>query len=415
MQGGDCSESPSRCALPKRQALMALFRYAGLAYPWLARPGWQDAAGCAIQIGTLVATLSATLAAAIAPIRNRTMRYFDDFKQGDVHEYGLYDVTAEEIIGFAREFDPQPFHLDEAAASASLLGGLATSGWHTAAISMRLHCQHLLKDTSTIGSPGVPEMKWIKPVLKGFQVHLRTEIAMARGSQSRPGMGILELHTSMLNQHGTVLMTNRGITLMATRVASKDLRLYDPQAIARSPLWQKPQDILANPASADDNEGLLTGWLDDIVIGRTIDLGTHHFESAAITRFAAKWDPQLFHVDPEAARKSVYGGQTASGWHTAAVGMGRHVRTRQTYLDEGRRRGHPDTPRGPSPGFRDMKWLEPVFAGDTIHYYQTHAEKRRTSRPGWGMLMNHYEGINQHGRKVYEYMSSGLWPMRDKG
>ncbi|MCC2097901.1 MAG: MaoC family dehydratase N-terminal domain-containing protein [Hyphomicrobiales bacterium] len=340
------------------------------------------------------------------------MRYFDDFKPGDVHEYGHYDVTAEEIIDFARQFDPQPFHLDEAAASASLLGGLATSGWHTAAISMRLHCQHLLKDTLTIGSPGVPEMKWIKPVLKGFEVHLRTEIAAARESQSRPGMGIIQLNTTMLNQHGTVLMTSKGVTLMATRAAPAHLRLYDPQQIALRPEWPEPADILSDPAAAADTEGLLTGWLDDIVIGRTIDLGTYRFESTDITRFASKWDPQLFHVDPEAARNSVYGGQTASGWHTAAVGMGRHVRTRQAYLDEGRRRGHPDTPRGPSPGFRDMQWHEPVFAGDTIHYYQTHAEKRAISRPGWGILTNHYEGINQHGRKVYEYMSSGLWPFR---
>lgn len=92
--------------------------------------------------------------------------------------------------------------------------------------------------------------------------------------------------------------------------------------------------------------------------------------------------------------------------------MRHHVHTRQAYLAEGKRRGLPDAPRGPSPGFRDMKWLEPVFAGDEIHYYMTTEGWRATSRKGWGVMFTKFEGINQHSRKVYEYVSTGMWPTK---
>ncbi|MGE3246490.1 MAG: MaoC/PaaZ C-terminal domain-containing protein [Beijerinckiaceae bacterium] len=340
------------------------------------------------------------------------MFHFEDFPENSVHEYGAFEVTAEEIVSFAREFDPQPFHLDEAAAKASLLGGLATSGWQTAAISMRLHCLHLLKDAASLGSPGIAEMKWLKPVLKGYKVRLRTKISSARRSQSRSGLGVLGLETTMLNQSGEELMWNRGTVFMACRDAPPDLTLYDPSAIARAPQWTSPPDLLSRPADAADDDGVLSGWFDDLKIGRTLDLGVHTFEPDNIIRFARKWDPQLFHIDPEAAANGPFGGLTASGWHTGAAGMRRHILTRDKYQAEAARRGLPASPRGPSPGFRDMKWLEPVFAGDTLHYYSTPVEKRKTSRPGWGIQFTRFEGVNQHGRKAYEYLSAALWPLK---
>ncbi len=176
------------------------------------------------------------------------------------------------------------------------------------------------------------------------------------------------------------------------------------------PVWQQPQDILRNPSEAGDREGILSGWYDDLTIGRTIDLAEYTFEETDMIRFAKKWDPQVFHTDKDAARKGPFGALTASGWHTCAAGMSRHVHTRQAYLAEGARRGLPDAGRGPSPGFRDLKWFLPVFAGDKIHYYMTPVEKRKTSRPGWGMMFTRFEGINQLGRKVYEYTGISLWP-----
>ena len=340
------------------------------------------------------------------------MKYLEDFPQGSVYESGTYEVTAAEIIDFARQFDPQPFHLDEEAAAQSLLGGLAASGWHTVAISMRLHCQSWLKGAAGLGSPGIAETKWLRPVMKGYVVRLRVEITSARISASRPGMGILEHETTMLNQHDDVLMIMRGVTLLATGNAPDSFGIYDPAALARVPLWQKPERIFTNPDDASNREGILTGWLDDMTIGLTVDLGSHTFCEEEIIEFAAKWDPQPFHIDREAARTGPFGAIIASGWHTGACGMRHHVHTRQAYLAEGQRRGLPDAPRGPSPGFRDMKWLEPVFAGDEIHYYMTTESWRPVSRKGWGVMITHFEGVNQHGRKVYEYFSSGMWPVR---
>lgn len=340
------------------------------------------------------------------------MRHFEDFAAGDTFEYGTFDVTAEEIVSFAQEFDPQPFHLDEAAAKASLLGGLATSGWQTAAISMRLHVQNLMHDIAALGSPGILEMRWPRPVMAGHRVRLRVLVHSARLSQSRPGMGILELHTTMLNQHDEELMQSRGITLVASRNAPAGMRVYDPAEIEKMPLWQEPADILRDPAAAPGDAGWLSGWYDDIAIGRTIDLGSYRFDKDNILAYARKWDPQSFHIDELAAKAGPFGSLIASGWHTGAAGMRRNVLTRQAWLAEGARRGLAEAPRGPSPGFRDLRWLAPVFPGDEIHYYLTPREKRATSRPGWGLMFTHHEGINQHCRKVYEYTGISLWPMR---
>jgi len=340
------------------------------------------------------------------------MRYLEDFNTGDRFDTGSYLVTPEEIVDFAKTYDPQPFHIDEDAARKSLLGGLAASGWHTSAISMRLHCESWLKGVAGLGSPGIIETKWLRPVMKDYSVRLNVHLLSVRESSSRPGMGILQHETTMLNQDDAVLMIMRGITLVATRSAPENFSVYDGKALAAAPLWQRPEYVLQSPDDAADGEGILTGWLDDMTVGLTVELGSHQFTEEEIIAFASKWDPQPFHVDRHAARSGPFGGLIASGWHTGAAGMRQHVFTRQTYLAEGQRRGLPETPRGPSPGFRDMKWLEPVFAGDEIHYYMTTESWRPVSRKGWGVMVTHFEGINQHGRKVYEYYSSGMWPVR---
>lgn len=343
------------------------------------------------------------------------MRYFEDFREGDVREFGSFDVTREEIIAFAREFDPQPFHIDEEAAKASLLGGLATSGWQTAAISMRLLCQHLFKDIAALGSPGINDMRWLKPVREGYRVKLRTLVKSARLSRSKPGMGILEIETRMFNQADKELMIQHGITLVASRDAPASMLSYEDVVIAPADAWQKPDQILDKVSNASDDDALLTCWFDDAKIGQTLALGSFDFDAENIKRYAEKWDPQPFHTSEEAARKGPFGKLAASGWHTGAAGMRRHVLSRNLYITEGQRRGLAQAPRGPSPGFRDMRWHEPVFAGDRVNYYMTTIEKRKLSRPGWGIVFNHFEGVNQHGRRVYDYVSAGMWAVKQDG
>jgi len=106
--------------------------------------------------------------------------HWEDFKPGDVATYGPRLVTREEIVAFAAEFDPQPMHLDEAAASATLLGGLAASGWHISSLIMRMMADGFIVDSSSMGGPGVDEMRWLKPLRPGARVRLRAKRARRR-------------------------------------------------------------------------------------------------------------------------------------------------------------------------------------------------------------------------------------------
>ena len=147
------------------------------------------------------------------------MLYFEDFPPGDVRESPARTVTREEIIAFARDFDPQPFHVDEAAAAKTIYGGLIASGWHTIAIYMRLMWESYLKDTASLGSPGVDEVRWLKPVRPGDTLRARFTVLEAVPSRSKPDRGIIRSLSEVLNQHGEVVMTLRGLGLFGRRPA----------------------------------------------------------------------------------------------------------------------------------------------------------------------------------------------------
>jgi acyl dehydratase len=133
--------------------------------------------------------------------------YFEDFAAGSVAQYGPRTVTREEIVEFAAEFDPQPMHLDEEAARASMLGGLAASGWHTCALLMRMICDWFILDSASMGAPGVDEVKWLKPVRAGDALSIRRTVLDTRVSNSRPEMGFVKFLYELINQDGEVAMT----------------------------------------------------------------------------------------------------------------------------------------------------------------------------------------------------------------
>jgi len=147
------------------------------------------------------------------------MLYFEDFPLGDVRESPSRSVTHDEIVAFARQFDPQPFHTDDEAARRTFYGGLLASGWHTTAILMRLLWETFLKDAASLGSPGVDEVRWIKPVRPGDTLRARFTVTEARPSQSRPDRGIVRSFSEVFNQHGEIVMTLRGLGLFARRPA----------------------------------------------------------------------------------------------------------------------------------------------------------------------------------------------------
>jgi acyl dehydratase len=146
-----------------------------------------------------------------APVHRRTPHIFwEDLPVGHVREFGAYAVTREAVLAFAREFDPQPFHLDDAAAEASLFGRLAASGWHTCAMAMRIMCDGYLLDAASLGSPGIENLKWLKPVYPGDTLSVRLTVLEARPMASRPGIGLTRSHWDVLNQAGDVVQTMEG-------------------------------------------------------------------------------------------------------------------------------------------------------------------------------------------------------------
>ena len=148
----------------------------------------------------------------------RTLRwYWEDFPVGDVREFGALPVTREAVLAFAGEFDPQPFHLDDAAAEASLFGRLSASGWHTCAMAMRMMCDAYLLDSSSLGSPGIDSLRWTKPVHPGDTLSVRMTTLETRPMASRPKVGLVLSQWEVLNQHQQVVLTMQGWNMFGRR------------------------------------------------------------------------------------------------------------------------------------------------------------------------------------------------------
>jgi len=144
-------------------------------------------------------------------------RFFEDFRPGEVLEFGDYLVTEEEIVDFAKRYDPQPFHVDHEAAQRSIYGGLIASGWMTGSIVMRLLVDNFISPLSSMGSPGVEEIRWTKPVRPGDRLKLRVTVVETRRSQSKPDRGIVQVQEEAINQDGETVMSIRGMGLYRCR------------------------------------------------------------------------------------------------------------------------------------------------------------------------------------------------------
>jgi acyl dehydratase len=148
-------------------------------------------------------------------------------------------------------------------------------------------------------------------------------------------------------------------------------------------------------------------YFEEVRVGDADDLGKHTFAADDMKGFARRFDPQLFHVDEEAATRTHFGALIASGWQTAAIWMRLMVDHRRRQIEAANARGEPIAQLGPALGFRDMKWLKPVYAGDTVAYRIEVVDKRAsTSRPGKGLLMVRATGVNQHGELVISFVST---------
>ena len=145
------------------------------------------------------------------------VRYLEDFASGMEFEFGDREVTAEEVVTFAREYDPQPFHLDEAAGKATHFGGLVASGWQTAGFMMRMLVDNMLSPETSLGSPGLDELRWLKPVRPGDRLRVRVRILEVKRSRSRPEMGTIRQSTEVLNHKDEVVMSMFSIGMVRAR------------------------------------------------------------------------------------------------------------------------------------------------------------------------------------------------------
>jgi len=340
--------------------------------------------------------------------------HHEDLAVGKPYVFGRKVVTRDEIVAFGRAFDPQPMHTDEEAAKASPVGGLCASGWHTCAMMMRMLVDGLLGQTASLGSPGMDEVRWKRPVRPGDVLSARYTVQEKRVLASRPDVGIAKVLAEAVDANGEVPAT--WLTNQLTRVRHPEPAPPASNAAGR----EKPPilDLWDAPADGGNHGGIDDGFFEDRIVGETGDLGSHTFTREEIVAFARDYDPQPFHLDEAAARASLFGGLCASGWHTAAHLIRGIIVTRaqahpeadaEAMANGGRRAVY-----GPSPGFRDLKWLKPVYVGDTISYRGRLIEKiDLKSRPGRGLLASTMQGRNQRGEIVFAVTSLVLADRRE--
>ena len=326
------------------------------------------------------------------------MLYFEDFIVGETVETGSIAVSEEDIIAFASRFDAQDFHVDPEKAKASFAGTLIASGWHSCSLLMRLIAESFLLDSSGMGAPGIEEVKWLRPVQPGDVLHGRRSVIEIRPSRSRPDMGLVRFRLELVNQRGETVLEQVNWIMFGRR--GSDAAQAPGDWLADPPRYVPPP--LPSPIEPPASPTEPARFFEDIEIGQSVELGSCVFTADEIVAFARSFDPQPFHMDEAAAKASSFGRLAASGWHSAAVWMATmvtHRRRQFAAFGEGR------APRlGPSPGFKNLRWSKPVFAGDRITYRSEVTDKRASgSRPQWGLFFHHNTGTNQNGDEVFSF------------
>ncbi|MGE0768727.1 MAG: MaoC family dehydratase [Hyphomicrobiaceae bacterium] len=320
--------------------------------------------------------------------------HLEDLEIGRQVAFGDFAVSKDDIIAYAQAFDPQPIHLDEEAARLSIVGGLCASGFHSCAMLMRMLADDVLSCSTSLGSPGIEEVKWMRPVRPGDRLSGRLTCTSKRAFASRPGVGIARLSIEMLNQQGAVVMSWDSNQLLEVR---------RPGSASSAGAAREPRPALASlwdtPAPEPDRS---SNFFEDRKEGETYSLGSHHFTREDVIAFAQRFDPQPFHLDDAAAAKSLFGRLSASGWHTTSIWIRQFVRFRQQIERDMTQRGLRHAQYGPSPGFRNLRWLKPVFPGDTIEFRgRVDAKLDWRSRPDRGLIETENQGRNQHGDVVF--------------
>jgi len=326
------------------------------------------------------------------------MLCFEDFVAGDTAQAGSVSVSQADILAYATRFDAQDFHTDPDAAKASFVGTLIASGWHSCSLLMRLIAESFILDSAGMGAPGIDEVKWLRPVKPGDTLSARRAVLETKASRSRPEMGLVRFRFELLNQRDEPVLEQTNWIMFGRK--GSGIAPQPGDWLSHPPHYAPPamQSPLEPPAEAAEP----ARFFEELEIGRSFELGSFVFTAEEIVAFARAFDPQPFHMDEAAARNSSFGRLAASGWHTASVWMAAMVTHRKRQVAAG---APAQAPRlGPSPGFTNLRWSKPVFAGDRITYHSVVTQTRASaSRPQWGLFFHHNTGVNQHGEEVFSF------------
>ncbi|MES0383975.1 MAG: MaoC/PaaZ C-terminal domain-containing protein [Hyphomicrobium sp.] len=311
---------------------------------------------------------------------------WEDFTVGQVLTFGHCELSRESIIAFAREYDPQPFHIDEQAARLTMLTGLAASGWHVCTVFMGMLHDGLLSRCRFAGLYAIDEIKWRIPVRPGDQLACRVTCLGTNPQSGRPGHGLCNFHCEALNASGRTVMSwwlqlqfarrdgvgDSGVIFERKRRPSTVARLQGGQAIK---------------------------FFEDVCPGDEIMLGSYAFSAERVVAFNKHYGSQPIH--PDAAPD----GLSTSGWHVTAICMQRLVRYYIREAQKLRAVGRPVPQLGPSPGIKHLHWHRPVNHADDILTFSCWAERKVevTSKPGWGVLVAGIDVRNQHNECVVSF------------
>ena len=335
-----------------------------------------------------------------------TRRSFDDLREGESFTFGPYEMVEDQIVAFAQSYDPQPMHLDPAAGRASPLGGLAASGWHSAAVVMRLVYDAWLCKTRGLGSPGIESTDWPRPLLAGQSVLGDGRILSMRVSRKRPHTGLAQIGISMREARSGAEVLRSVWWMMFER--------EPPHTPA--PAGEESGRAIRSTVSPPTRSEAVTPNLKMLYLGgaeqgKPIYIGDVSTSEDEIVAFARNFDPQPFHLDREAAEASLFGGLSASGWHSCALWMRTNVLARQALLA-----GYSVTERleleqsaAIGLGFQDLVWPRPVRPGERLHAFMTPLESRQSrNRHGWGVTRWRAEMTNGEGNLVLRFHPSLL-------
>ena len=297
---------------------------------------------------------------------------FDRTAQGPV-PVGTYRLTRDALLRFARDFDPQDFHLDEAVASTSMLKGLSASGWQSCALQQAIITTALRKETIEARCNHISEVRWLQPLRP--ERLLRVEASLADRQPDQPDLTALEL--AFIDDQNVIVM--RQLT-----------------SWSRTPIAQQTGAAILSPSDPDSAIDALA--FEDLILNSPQRLGSHRLSQSGIDSFNDSYD--------------ALAGTSASLWHVGGCWMRAMIDHRHATAKKLVEAGEFVPEFGPSPGLQNVRWWGPVCAGDSLTFYATTTARRQVSKPGWGLVTSLNHAVNQHGQLVMEFQAQIFMTLR---